>query len=393
MRLPIRVAAAIRAQKLLEPGARVLVALSGGPDSVALLCCLLELARKRDLAFTLVAAHLQHGLRGKSADADERFCVELCRGLNVPLLRARVHTPRVALRLKRSHEESARIARHAFLAAAAQKSGCARVAVAHHADDRIETVLYRLCRGTGLAGLRGIGWRGPLSLADEPDVSGSLRWVGQASRLSPRSVGFGAATAKERLNAAAAKAPLGPAATCEPEVVRPLLACSRKEILAYLKSKSQDYRTDATNFDARIPRNALRNIVLPILEEKVHPGARGALWRLAEEAEEYARRGTWSREWLAAFAEAGQGASVQLPLPPPGSELTTADLSAALDVLARVWRLERPQFGSRHVRALEGLFAPESGSKRIDLPGGLVAVRRGRTVTLAPAEYAADAEI
>ena len=101
MRLPIVAANAIRTRKLIAPAQRVLVALSGGPDSVALLHCLLELSRKRDLQFTLVAAHLNHGLRGKHASADEEFCRKLCARKHVPLIRAFVDTPRLSAALKR----------------------------------------------------------------------------------------------------------------------------------------------------------------------------------------------------------------------------------------------------------------------------------------------------
>lgn len=176
MRLPIRVATEIRARALIARGQRVLIALSGGPDSVALFHCLLELSAKRDLAFSLCAAHLHHGLRGKDADADEAFCVKLCRKHKIELVAARVDTPALSAAIKRSKEESARIARHAFLALAAEQLNCDCVAVAHHADDRIETVLFRLCRGTGVAGLQGIGWRGPVRLDGEPDVTDWLKF-------------------------------------------------------------------------------------------------------------------------------------------------------------------------------------------------------------------------
>ena len=183
MRLPIRVATAIRARQLILPKQRVLIALSGGPDSVALLHCLLELSQKRDLKFSLCAAHLNHGLRGKNADDDEEFCRKLCARKGVELVRAYVDTPALSAALKRSKEESARIARHAFLAQAAAHFHADCVAVAHHADDRIETVLYRLCRGTGLSGLQGIGWTGPVALQNEPPVGAWLRWRdGKASR-------------------------------------------------------------------------------------------------------------------------------------------------------------------------------------------------------------------
>src|SRR5262245_49803677 len=122
MRLPILVGNAIRERKLIARGGRVLVALSGGPDSVALFLCMLELSRKRDLRFEIVAAHLNHGIRGDDADEDEAFCRALCEAHGVELLAARTNAPALSAALKRSMEETARIVRRSFLAAAALRT-------------------------------------------------------------------------------------------------------------------------------------------------------------------------------------------------------------------------------------------------------------------------------
>ena len=359
MRLPMLVANAVRERKLIAPGAHVLVALSGGPDSVALLLCMLELSEKRDLDFKLTAAHLNHCIRGAEADADERFCTALCKRRKVPLISARADAPKISAALGRSLEKSSRIVRRSFLAEAARRTDAACVAVAHHADDRIETVLYRLCRGTGLAGLRGIGWTGPLRLEDEPDVSNSIEWLDRA------------------LLEKAAEA-LPPTVN----VVRPMLGCTRPEVLEYLKQKKQKYCTDETNFDNDIPRNAIRNQVLPVLAGKVHPGARQALWRLAEEADILAAKRAWRREWLTAFAQAGNHGSIELPVPALGSPPEVVELSDALDVLKTLWKLKDASFSHRHAQALRRLFNTEGGPKQIDLPNNLVAERVGRAVRI-----------
>src|SRR5579862_1398030 len=104
MRLPIRVAHEIRSRRLIAPGAAVLIALSGGPDSVALFRCMIELAKKRDLRFRLFAAHLNHGIRGSDADADEAFCEKLCGKFDVPLIRAFADTPKFSKKIGRSIE-------------------------------------------------------------------------------------------------------------------------------------------------------------------------------------------------------------------------------------------------------------------------------------------------
>jgi len=362
MRLPIRVATAIRGRQLIEPKQRVLIALSGGPDSVALLHCLLELALKRDLKFSICAAHLNHGLRGTNADEDEEFCRRLCVRKGVELVRAYVDTPALSSALKRSKEESARIARHAFLAQAAAHLRADCVAVAHHADDRIETVLYRLCRGTGLSGLQGIGWNGPVALQNEPDVSAWIKW-----RDGKR------AKRRKKRSTALPPAQIG--------VVRPLLGCTRKAVLEYLESKRQSYCTDETNFDVYIPRNAIRKLVLPLLEEKVHPGTRAALWRLAEEAEIHAEKRAWRREWLTAFANVGRHPYLELPVPRLGSPPATDELKDVLDVLKHMWDFGA-ELSQRHLLALRKLFNPTSGPKQLQLPSGLFAERRGRSVVI-----------
>jgi tRNA(Ile)-lysidine synthase len=373
MRLPILVGNAIRARKLIATGRRVLVALSGGPDSIALLLCMLELSTKRDLDFQIAAAHLNHGIRGTDADEDETFCRKLCKRKGIELFAARADAPALSGHLKRSLEESARIVRRAFLAAAALRSHSDCVAVAHHADDRIETVLYRICRGTGLAGLRGIGWTGPLKLEDEPNVEEWIHWLdegwkSEARDHSSRSSPPGGEEEQQSL--------------AEIQVVRPMLGCTRAEVLEYLRQKRQRYCTDVTNFDNDIPRNAIRNQVLPILCEKVHSGARQALWRLAEEADINAAKRSWRREWLASFADSGSHGTIKLPVPSLGSPPSIDELADALHVLRTFWKLKESQFTNRHAQALRRLFNPGSGAKSLDLPNGLVAERTGKVVTI-----------
>ena len=165
-------------------------------------------------------------------------------------------------------------------------------------------------------------------------------------------------------------------------VVRPLLECSRVEVLAYLKSKRQRFRTDETNFDTGIPRNALRKIVLPALEEKVHAGARAALWRLAEEAETQAAQQTWRRAWLQAFAACTGSGELTLPAPDDLALPGVAELSDALEVLRVAWKLEGANFTVRHAQALQQLFQARSGPKVLHFPAQIVAERRGKWVTL-----------
>jgi tRNA(Ile)-lysidine synthase len=362
MRLPLKVASVVRARKLLPPGARILVALSGGPDSVALLLCLRELARKRDFRFSVAAAHLNHGLRGAAARRDQAFCRRLCTKRETDYLEAHCDVRRLAAHLKRSVEEAGRIARRAFLRRAARALGCSHIAVAHQADDRIETVLYRLCRGSGLAGLSGIRWTDPLAHPGEPDVGEWLTWQRRGRPGLP---------------------PFVPPESQPPRlIVRPLLACRRDEVLDYLRAQRQTYCKDVTNLDTRIPRNALRHLVLPLLERKVHPGVRAALWRLAEEAEYHVEERAWRRGWLQAIAALATRGYLALPVPQRSASLTSEELQDVVNLLSSFWRLRRAQVTAKHIAMLRGLFGPSGAARRVELPGGLIAERRAGEVWL-----------
>ncbi len=222
----------------LEPlglvGARVVVGVSGGADSVALLRGLHALAPTTRLE--LHAAHLNHGLRPGSAEEDAEWTCELCRRLEIPIVVEQADVRGRARAERWNIEEAARIVRYEFFERKARALGATHVAVAHTADDRAETVLHHLLRGTGLAGLRGM------------------------KRSRPLAEGI--------------------------TLVRPLLGVRRPTIESWLAEIGQDYRTDATNADESRTRNRIRHALLPSLEREFGPQVRESFLRLAEQADE-----------------------------------------------------------------------------------------------------------
>jgi tRNA(Ile)-lysidine synthase len=220
-----RVLRTVRKHGLIARGGRVVIALSGGPDSVALVHILRELEREGELGVAGVA-HLNHQLRGAAADEDEQFCRALAAALNLPIEVERVQVRALAREQGRSVEDAARLARYAFLERAADALGADAIAVGHSRDDQAETFLLRLIRGAGPRGLAGI--------------------LPRAGR-----------------------------------VVRPLLDIRRAELRAYLSQRGIEACEDASNADLAVPRNRVRHELLPYVEREFSPGIVDVLAREA----------------------------------------------------------------------------------------------------------------
>ena len=210
------------------PGCHILVAVSGGADSTALLHGLHSLASSLDIRLT--AAHLNHGLRGAEADADAAHVASLCGRLGIPLVSGRANVRRRARNRGISIEMAARDARYDFLARTARRCGAGLLATGHTADDQAETVLLKLARGAGPAGLSGI-----------PPVG--------------RARGF--------------------------PVIRPLLNLRRATLVRYLRKHRITWREDASNAGDAFLRNRVRHTILPAIEADLNPNVREALCRTA----------------------------------------------------------------------------------------------------------------
>ena len=196
--------------EMLPADSLILAAVSGGRDSMCMLHMLHSLSGQ--LGFSLAAVHYNHKLRGPASDADAAFTQEACRQLGIPCCTGSGDVAAAAAASGRGIEETARSMRYAFFRAAAEKTGAARVATAHTADDNAETVLFNLTRGSGTRGLCGI-----------PPVRDIF--------------------------------------------VRPLLCISRAQVDAYLQENGIPYREDATNQTDDYTRNRIRHHVIPVLKE------------------------------------------------------------------------------------------------------------------------------
>jgi tRNA(Ile)-lysidine synthase len=308
----------IRRYGLCPPGTRLVVALSGGSDSVAMTCLLRELAPTSN--FSIVSlAHFNHRLRA-TADRDEQFCRAFAEDIALPLVVDSTDVQAYAAAAGLSTEDGARRARYAFLHRVARDVEADRIAVGHTRDDQAETLLLKLVRGAGLTGLGGI---------------------------FPR----------------------------RGAIVRPLLEVSRRELRAYLTASGQAWVDDESNEDLGNPRNRIRHRVIPELDQ-AYSGAARALARAAAAAGE---DGHWldetaARRYEDLARETGEGIEIDAAAlagePPP---LRRRVVLQALRAVAGP-----REVGLEHVEmALEVLDGARPGA---DLPGCRLELRRGKLV-------------
>ena len=342
MSLTERALATIRTHDLIPAGTRVLAAVSGGADSVALALVLARLSATRALDCTLAGlAHLHHGLRGADADADQAFVEALAARLDVPCVSGREDVAARATDAGESIETAGRRARYAFLEGAAASLGATRIATGHTADDQAETLLLRLLRGAGLQGLSGI---------------------------RPRNG----------------------------DIIRPLLDAGRAEVEAFLNAEGESWRDDASNADRGIPRNRVRHEVMPLLKDIAGPSVAGVLARTAalvrEDADELDRQAIEIARRDVLLEATGDTSDT-------GARLAIAGLEAAGPALGR--RIVRAALakaaGGRfhsleHVEAVRSLMKGGSPSS-VQVPGA-VARRDGRAIRVdaAPAAVVAPFE-
>jgi tRNA(Ile)-lysidine synthase len=325
-----QIRATISRYAMVRPGNHVGVGVSGGSDSVALLLILKELGDIQGIRLSVL--HFNHGLRGTESDRDEEFVAALAERLQLPFFSGREDVAGIARAQRWNLEDAGRRLRYGFFSAMVADARIDRVAVAHTADDQGETVLARVLRGTGPAGLAAIY-----------PVNG--------------------------------------------HVVRPLLEVRRAELRAYLQNRGQGWREDATNFDRSRLRARLRHEVLPALERDLQPAIFKHLGRLATMSRgDEAFWKALTRERLGALVKREDGqyrircSDLLRPFVHDGS-LAGADLpeEARLAVTQRLVRgiIEAlrgscRQWTADHVERVVWLATSGTSGSRVELPGVIV---------------------
>jgi len=317
----------IRELRLMAPGDRIAVAVSGGADSVALLRALLEL--RQEFGIVLSVAHFHHQIRGTEADSDQQFVSDLAQQFQLKFHFGSADAPAYARDHKLSLESAARELRHQWFAELIRQDVADKIATAHTLDDQAETVLMKILRGTGVRGLAGIA----------PEQK-------------------------------------------EKHLVRPLLGITRKEIEVYLSSIHQPWRNDSSNLNLNHTRNRIRHTLLPLLERDFNPAIRQTLADLADVAR--AEDDYWHKELELLLPRL-----VRQGKPTRSGRITTGeaektlglDLSSlrALPEAVRSLVLQKTaeQLGTsleyKHIQQLTGLILLPGRSKPLILPNGLLA--------------------
>ncbi|MCF6158180.1 MAG: tRNA lysidine(34) synthetase TilS [wastewater metagenome] len=233
-RLPFEIFKIINRYSLIKLHDSIVIGVSGGPDSVALLKILHTLNIVKDLKLHLIVAHLNHQLRGKDSSDDVRFVENLSRDLSLPFFSKNVNIQVLSDQTKSSIEETARRERYKFFMELSLKHNAISVATGHNADDNVETLLHRIIRGTGLLGLGGIPIK--RSLKEDPPI----------------------------------------------QLIRPLLFTWRREIIAYLEREQFHYRIDKSNYETGYFRNRIRIELIPLLENRFNPNIKNTLIQLCQ---------------------------------------------------------------------------------------------------------------
>lgn len=317
-----KVARFVQDNNLFAGAERILLSVSGGADSIALLHVMHRLTADGAIEAELLCTHLHHGLRGTAADSDKAFVVQQVGQLNLPIVTDALNVKTHARKHRLSIETAARQQRLATLAEIARMHHCPSIATGHQKDDNAETLVQRIERGTGFRGLAGI-W--PSRQAD--------------TGLT---------------------------------LVRPLLCCSRREIVTYLTAKDLSWREDHTNADCTYTRNHIRHRLLPLLQGEADNSLVEALAGLAAAARRFHCR--VAAEAMAAAREHARFSCDEAAVDAP--ELAGLAEPVAVELLRQLLTglgLGERDLTRHHYRNLLALAGRRCTRRRLNLPNGFSA--------------------
>ena len=229
-----KVLKSIKENNLIENGDKIVCAVSGGPDSLAMLHCLKNIKDEGNLQFEIIVAHVNHMLR-EEADSEEEFVKKFCKDNQIKFYSKKANVEKIAKDEKISTEEAGRNVRYDFFEEVLKKVNGNKIAIAHNKNDKIETIIMNILRGTGIAGLKGIEIK-------------------------------------------------------REKYIRPILECEREEIEKYCEDNKLNPRIDKSNFENEYTRNKIRNIVIPYIKKEFNPNIISTVDRLSnlvKEEEEY----------------------------------------------------------------------------------------------------------
>lgn len=306
-----RTAEYMKQQKMPMPGERIVIGLSGGVDSI----CLFHILR--ELGYELEAVHVNHGIRGEEAERDEAFVRKLCGQYNIPFHGYGYDVPKISKEKHLSEEEAGRMVRRQAFSEVMKKTGGKYIALAHHGNDRAETFLFHLSRGTGVKGLS------------------TMKAV-------------------------------------ENRLIRPLLWAKRTEIEQYVQEMGYEFVEDATNASVEYTRNKIRHQMIPLFEE-INPQSVSHILGVSEKLEAVAAYIDREAEKLWRFSAVVDEQQVQILK----SVFMQADQVLQIPVLQKALEYltgSLVNITEEHLQNLLKLFSMQTG-KELHLPGGLTAMR------------------
>jgi len=319
----------IKKYNMLEKHDRILVGLSGGPDSIVLLHILSQL--RKEYMLDIYIAHLDHKFRGEQSTSDRKFCEDIAGKSGFDIVCEEIDVPKIIKKEKISPEEAARQARYDFFERVARKKNITKIAVGHTRDDQAETVLMRLIRGSGMLGLGGV--------APVKDIHGIT-------------------------------------------VIRPVIEISRSRIDSFIKEFGLEFRHDSSNDDVSFTRNRIRHELFPYLEGKFNPNIKEVLANMAENLRvenEFLEK--FARRKFKGMVRKNKSGAIEIDIKKFRKQpeaMRKRIFRSSLEALKGNLR----RFTYQHWKEVKDLIESRPGNSIVDLPGDINIVKRKESLLI-----------